>query len=218
MVKKIRKISKKGPKASYAVPLVVAFSSLYGPRCVGRPFWQTFDDPGSIRTVFSRHLDASLLIADRILPIGEYLGWGLRSSPGKVGGMFGKSGVIPMGFAPVEENADSGDPRLGIFVMVALVKGENLDRFSNRLGMEFEEIDRVVFENSIGTAFQIIPGYDRVLYTPPLLAKSLNAGIDQLNQQIQEAFEKVTVSYPGPFEPFPSDLIASIPTHEPLQS
>jgi hypothetical protein len=219
VVKKIRKVSKKGPKANYAVPLVMPLTALFGPRCVGKPFWHSFDDPAPIRAVLSRHLDEPLLTADRILPIDEYLAWGLRSSPGKVAGMFGRSGVIPMGPPGIEEAEEmSDDPRLGVLVLAALVKGERLNEFSGRLGEEFSELDRVAFENAVAPALRIIPGYDRLLYTPPLLAPSLNAGIDHLNHLVEDAFDKGSIPYPGAFTPCPAERLASIPTHEPIQT
>jgi hypothetical protein len=219
VVKKIRKVSKKGPKANYAVPLVMPLTALFGPRCVGKSFWHSFDDPAPIRAVLSRHLDEPLLTADRILAIDEYLAWGLRSSPGKVAGMFGRSEVIPMGPSGTEETDEaSDDPRLGVLVLVALVKGERLNEFSGRLGEDFSEIDRVAFENAAGPVLQIIPGYDRLLYTPPLLAASLNAGIDHLNLLVEDAFEKGSIPYPGGFASSPAERLASIPTHEPIQT
>ena len=112
----------------------------------------------------------------------------------------------------------SDDPRLGILVLVALVKGERLNEFSGRLGEELSELDRVAFENAVNPALQIIPGYDRLLYIPPLLAASLNAGIDHLNHLVEEAFEKGSVPYPGAFVPSPAERLASIPTHEPIQT
>lgn len=217
MVKKIRKVSKKGPKATYAVPLVMPMTALFGPRCEGRPFWATMEDPHGIHAVLSRHLAVRLLLADRILPIREYLDWGLRSSPGRVAALFGDGEILPMGHWDEREGADPSDlPKLGVLVLVASVKGAALREFSDRLGQELSEVDRAVFENSADRNLQIIPGYDRLLYVPPLHARSLNAGIDHLNQQVEDAFGKAGVEAPGPFDACPSELLGSVPAEEPL--
>jgi len=215
MVKRIRKVSKKGPKAHYAVPLLMPMTALFGSRCEGKPFWYPFEDPSSLRAVLSRHTENPLLLADRILPIGEYLGWSLRSAPGKIAGMFTRSGIIPMGPAPPEEEPGS-DPRLGIVVMVALVKGDQLQEFVNTTGAEFSEIDRVAFENLLGPSVSLIPGLDQLLYTPPILARSLDRGIDHVNDLARHAFERASVAYPGAFNRCGVQVLSSIPSHEPI--
>jgi len=215
MVKKIRKVSKKGRKANYAVPLLMPLTVLAGARCGGKPLWNTFDDPPSIRIALSRHMDAPILLADRMLPLAEYLDWNLRSSPGRIAGMFERSAIIPMG-PPPEDWESSQLPRLGLGVLVALVKGENLQSFFTQTGRELSEIDRVAFENAIGPCLQIIPGYDRFLYSPPISARSINQGIEYLNHLTREAFGIASVPYPGPFEPCPAEIVSSIPTHEPI--
>ena len=215
MVQKIRKKIKKGPKAPHAIPLAMVMTALYGFEREGRDFRRPFEDPAKLRSALRLLLDEEIIPADRVLSDHEYLEWGLKTSPGRLVEMFSRPGLIPMG--PAVEEEDSGTrPRLGILPIVAVVKGRNLDAFSDTMGREWPEVARVAFQNSVFPSFNLIPGYDLLLYLPPFHARDTNRGITALNQMMEEAFHQAGRSYPGPFEPFPDEILSRIPVREPI--
>lgn len=213
MVKKIKKKIQKGPKATYAVPLVMALTALYGPRREGKDFRHLLEGADEIRKALQLHLGESLLLTDRPLSTAEYLSWGFKSRPARLAEMFSNSGLLPMG--PAVDNDQEGEPQLGILPMIALVQDRGLNDFSERLGEELAEVSRVSFQNAIYSALGLIPGYDLLLYTPPCPAPGLNHAIDSLNASLKEAFEQAAVPFPGPFPTLPESALASIPLKEP---
>ncbi|MEK6683946.1 MAG: hypothetical protein AABY46_04735, partial [Nitrospirota bacterium] len=215
MVQKIRKKVKKGPKAPHAVPLAIVMTALYGFERKGRDFRQTFEDPVQLRAALRQQLDQEPIPADRVLSFYEYRDWGLKSAPGRLSGMFSKTGLIPMG-PPLEEEEASAFPQLGILPTVAIVKAEHLESFSGKLGDEWHEVARVAFQNSVYPTFNLIPGYDLLLYMPICHARDTNRAITALNHVTQEAFDQAGRPYPGPFQMFPVDVLARIPLQEPI--
>jgi len=213
MVKKIKKKIQKGPKASYAVPLVMVLTALYGPRREGKDFRRPLEGANEIRSALQRHLGPPLILADRPLSIAEYLSWGFKSRPARLAEMFSNAGILPMG--KTTDNDREGDPQLGVLPMVALVQERELNGFSERLSEDLSEIDRVAFQNAIYPALGLIPGYDLLLSAPLSPAQGLNHAIDALNAALKEAFEQAAVSFPGPFPSVPEPVLASIPLKEP---
>lgn len=214
MIKKIKKKIQKGPKATYAVPMAMVFTALYGPRREGKDFRQPLEQISEIREVLQRHLGQTLILADRPLSLAEYLSWGFKSRPSRLAEMFSGAGVLPMGPVTEEEPLERS-PRLGIFPMIVLVQERELESFSDQLSEDLSEITRVAFQNAIYSALRLIPGYDLLLYSLPMPAQGLNHAIDSLNQQMQAAFEQAAVPFPGPFEPIPSSALEVIPLKEP---
>jgi hypothetical protein len=213
MVQKIRKKIKKGPKAPHAVPLAIVMTALYGIPRDGRDFRDPFEDYSRLRAALKLLLDQEVIAADRVLSPSEYLDWGLKESPGRLVEMFLRAGTIPMGPAAGEEDLGSR-PRLGILPVIAVVKGQSLDRFSETMGREWPEVGRVAFQNSIYPAFHLIPGYDLLLYAPLCHARVLNRGIEVLNRLTEDAFHQAGRLYPGPFDPLPDDRLSRIPLKE----
>lgn len=215
MVQKIRKKIKKGPKAPHAVPLAVVMTALYGFERKGRDFRLTFEYPSQLRAALRQQLDCEPIPADRVLSFYEYRDWGLKSAPGRLAGMFSKTGLIPMG-PPLEEEEASAFPQLGILPTVAIVKAEHLESFSEKLGDEWYEVARVAFQNSVYPTFNLIPGYDLLLYMPICHARDTNRAITALNHVTEEAFDQAGRPYPGPFRMFPDEILAQIPVQEPF--
>ena len=213
MVKKIKKKIQKGPKATVAIPLVIAMTALHGSRRQGRDFRHVFPEPKAIQNALQLHFDQRLMVADRPLSLEEYLGWGFRSKPARLAEMFSGSGVIPIGPAVDEDTLDDL-PRLGILPVIALVQDKSLEEFSLKLGEELSEISQVTFQNVIFPALQLIPGYDLLLYRPPGPARGLNHAIETLNSMVKEAFEQATVPPPPPFESCPAAFLTEIPLKE----
>jgi hypothetical protein len=214
MVKKIKKKTQKGPKATVAVPMLIAMTALYGSRRQGKDFRHLFSAPKTIQNALQLHFDQRLMVADRPLSLEEYLAWGFRSKPAKLAEMFGDSGVIPIGPAVDQDDLDE-NPRLTVFPIVALVQDKALQIFSAKLGEELSEVSQVTFQNAIFPALGLIPGYDLLLYRPPAPARGLNHAIESLNILMKEAFEQASVPFPGPFDLCPEPLLADIPLKEP---
>jgi len=213
MVQKIKRKVKKGPKAPHAVPLAIVMTALYGFERAGRDFRRSFEDMDRLRAALRLQLDQEIIPADRVLSFREYLDWGLKSSPGRLVEMFSRSGCIPMGPAVGEE--DHGPrPRLGILPIIAVVKGNQLETFGGRIGREWSELARVAFQNSVYPAFNLIAGYDLLLYQPPHHARDINGAIAAVNQMMEDAFHHADRAYPGPFDPFPIDALSRIPIQE----
>jgi hypothetical protein len=213
MVHKIKKKIKKGPKASYVIPLAIVMTALYGFECSGRDFRRSFDDVVNLRAALQLQLDQEIIPADRVLSSQEYLDWGLKSSPGRLAEIFSRPGFIPMGPAVDEEDTEPR-PRIGILPIIAVVKGMQLENFGERLGREWSEVARVAFQNSVYPAFNLIAGYDRLLYQPPNHARGINGAIAAINQMMEDAFHQAGRPYPGSFDPFPDDSLSRIPVQE----
>ena len=215
MVKRIRKRAKKGPHAIQCVPMVMAMTCLYGLRLEGKDFRQPFDSAGKIRMVLQSHLGWDLLIPDRILSRSEYLDWGLKASPGKLAQMFMPEKLIPMG--PSLGNDDTEDqPLLGLLPFLAVVRGKGLEMFLRKRPEDFSELNRVVFQNSISSFFNLIPGYDQLLYSPPCHIRNINASINGLNEQMNDAFQKASIPPPMEWGGIPEGILDGIPLYEPL--
>ena len=214
MVQKIRKKVKKGPKAPHAVPLAIVMTALYGFESQGRDFRRSFDDPARLRAAVRLQLDQDVIPADRVLSMKEYQDWGLKSSPGRLAEMFSRPAIIPMG--PAVDEEDIGQrPRLGILPIVAVVKGMQLETFGGRIGREWSEVARVAFQNSVYPAFNLIAGYDLLLYSSPHHARDVNHAISAINRMMEDAFHQAGRPYPGPFDPLPDETLSRIPLQEP---
>ncbi|MBI3810720.1 MAG: hypothetical protein HY283_00730 [Nitrospirae bacterium] len=216
MVQKIKKKVKKGPKAPHAVPLAIVMTALYGFQREGRDFRRPFDDMAKLRAALRLQLDQDVIPADRVLSFREYRDWGLKGSPGQLAGMFSRSGSIPMG-SGIEEDIDKR-PRLGILPIIAVVKGMQLETFGGKIGREWSEVARVAFQNSVYPAFNLIAGYDLLLYQPPHHARDINRAIGAINQMMEDAFHQAGRPYPGPFDLFSDEILSHIPLQESFSS
>lgn len=186
MVKKIRKLTKKGPRANYAIPMVMGMTCLFGIKREGRDFFSAMESPEQLSLILSSHLGQEVVVGERPLSKAEYLDWGFRAEPGKLAEMFAKSGVIPMGPSTGEE--DLGDsPRLGILPLLTVLKGRDLEGFQKSHETSFSEIHRVSLEKIFYPAFNMIPSYDLFLFHGPLHAQRINDIISSLNFQVKTA-------------------------------
>ncbi len=216
-MRKIRKKIKKGPKAPHAALLAFALTVLYGPERKGRDFRHSLEDPGGIRAALQQWLGPDLIPADRPLSLNEFEGWAETTSPGRLGGMFARTGCLPMG--PKTGDAESDDtPFLGILPILAIRKGRELDDLFKRIGKEIPEVSRVAFHNALNPSLNLIPGYDHLLHSPLVHVRDLNRGIAHLNHLCEDAFHLASKPYPGPFPPLLPPLISSFPAYEPLIS
>jgi len=186
LVKKIRKLTKKGPRANYAIPMLIGMTCLYGIKREGRDFFNALESPEQLSLILSSHLGQEVVVGDRPVRKTEYLDWGFRAEPGKLAEMFAKSGIIPMGPSMGEE--DLGDsPRLGILPLLTILKGRDLEGFLKANETSFSEIHRVSLEKIFYPAFNMIPSYDLFLFHGPLHAQRIKDIIASLNFQMETA-------------------------------
>ena len=220
MVIKIKKRLKKGPQAPHAVPLVMAMTALYGSRRQGKEFRHPIAEIGKLRATLGDYLGQTVLPADRPLSPSEYLGWGLRATPGQLAKTFSVSGVIPMwpmgSATPEGEPKEEGEgrPRLGLLPLVVLVKAKDLDALATTIGREWPELSRVALQNILYPAFGMIPGYDLLLFLPPCHGRDLNHAIEGLNRLVEDEYRKSGVPLPTRFDPLPEHALAAIPWTE----
>lgn len=216
-MRKIKKKIKKGPKAPHASLLVIPMTILYGPERKGKDFRHPIDDPAALKAALEHWLGPEVIPADRPLSLEEFRGWAATISPGRLAGMFRKTGRIPMG--PASDESDWGDtPFPGIIPILAIRKGRDLEVLFKNLGTDFPEVTRVAFNNALGPSLNLIPGYDQLLYSPVVHVRDLNRGIDILNQLTETAFNQAISPYPGPFPLLKDPFISSFPVYEPLIS
>ncbi len=214
MVHKIRKKTKKGPKASYAVPMVLVMTCLYGFKREGREFRGMLERPDSLGTLLAGHFGQEVVLAERPLSIREYLEWGLRSQPGRLAEMFGRSGLIPMGPAVTEEDLGTF-PRLGILPFLVLIKGRDLEAFIRRDWPELSEVACVALQNCLYPTFNLIPGYDLLLYSAPCHARQINGAIVTVSAILEAEFERGGIACPEPFDLCPDEEIEGILSYQP---
>ena len=195
--------------------MVMAITCLYGLRLKGKDFRQTFDSVEKIRMTLQAHLGWDILIPDRVLSRSEYLGWGLKATPGQLAQMFMPAKLIPMG--PALEKEDTQDqPLLGLLPFLAVVRGKGLEMFLGKRPEDFSEINRVAFQNSVTPFFNLIPGYDQLLYSPPCHIRNINTAIQSLNEQMKDAFQKASIPPPMDLGEIPEGILTGIPLYEPL--
>jgi len=214
MVKKIKKKIKKGPKGSYAVPMCMALTCLYGIRLEGKDFRRSLEAPEKVRNVLMDHLGQRVLVGDRVLSQFEYIDWGLKSTPSRLAHQFSQSEFIPLE-SPTGHD-EEGRPVLGILPILVLLKGKEVEAFLRKAVGEFSEVNRVAFQNSVASVFNLIPGYDQLLYSPPCHPRQLDDALSTLNDMMDDSFYKAGVPSPGPFEPFPEEFLTRIPLSEPF--
>ena len=197
--------------------MVMPLTCLYGLRLEGRDFRNVFDAPEKVQGILQTHLFQEVMIGDRVLSRTEYIQWGFKSAPGQLAGMFSRPGMILMS-PPINDIEEDVQPRLGILIFLALVKGKDLKAFLQKGMQEFSEVLRVAFQNSVRTCFSLIPGYDQLLYSPPCHARNLNGALSFLNGMMEESFYRSGVPFPGPFAVFQESMLSSIPLNEAVRS
>jgi hypothetical protein len=213
MVKKIKKKIKKGPGGTVAVPMAMVLAGLYGSRLRGGDLRRPFESPGKIREVLESHLGRRVTIAERPLSPDELRDWEFRTTPGRLAGRFSSTDFFPID--PPGAIGDGEAPRLGILPLLVLAKGRDLAAILEEKPSEFSEINRVAFQNAAAATFNLIPGYDQLLWSPPVHAKRLNGAIAVLDAMVKEAYDRADVTYPGPFDRIDDGVLSGIPVSEP---
>jgi hypothetical protein len=214
MVRKIKKKFKKGSGGTVAVPMVMVLTGLYGSRLKEGDLRRPFESPGAIRAVLESHLGQRVTIAERPLSPEEFRRWEFRTAPGRLAGRYSMSDFIPID-PPVEKD-DADGPAPGILPFLVLAKGRELASILQNEPSEFSEINRVAFQRAVAVTFNLIPGFDQLLWSPPVHAKQLNGAFAVLDSLVKEAFDRADVACPGPFQRIKEEVLSAIPVSEPL--
>jgi len=215
MVKKIRKTFKKGPKADYSVPMVFVMTGLYGFKREGKDFFWELEKAEDLRMILSDHLGYPVVLGERPLSREEYLKWSLKAEPGKLAQMFAPSRMISMG--PYVHPVDDGkEPRLGILPLLCLVKGRGLKEFLNHSWFQLPEVTQATLNRILYSAFNMIPGYDLLLYPGPLHPRRINEGISWINGELEAEAGRSSSVLEMKIPPFDPEALENIPWYQPF--
>lgn len=209
MVKKIKKKSPAGASGWRGVPLAVVVTALAGPRREGRDVLRPFSPTWRLREIFLDHFSLEVVSTDRPLTLGEFTAWPGVIDPAWAFKSAGDHGVV-LTKAPVEETSEG--PRLGVVPLVVRLLASDLDRLADLWADDFPEVARVGLTAALNDAMNLIPGYDRAVWTGPRPARDLNALIIHLNALVADECSLAGVEPPRRFS-LGSDLrIAAIPS------
>lgn len=167
-----------------------------------------FSPTWRLREIFLDHFSLEVVSTDRPLTLGEFAAWPGLTDPAWVFKSAGGHGVV-LTKAPVEE-ADEG-PRLGVVPLVVRLLASDLERLSGLWDEDFPEVARVALSTAFTEAMNLIPGYDRAVWSGPRPARDLNALINHLNALVADEFALARVECPRPFPGASDRLAATIP-------
>jgi hypothetical protein len=208
VVKKIKRKSPAGSSGWLGVPLAVAVTALAGPRREGRDVLRAFSPAWRLREIFLDHFSLEIVSTDRPLTLGEFTGWPGLADPAWAFKSAGGHGVV-LTKGPSEEAGEG--PRLGVVPIVVRLMSSDLDRLSDLWTEDFPEVARVAFTGAFTEAMNLIPGYDRAVWTGPRPARDLNALISHLNGLVADECSLAGVDRPRPFPSALDRLTATIP-------
>ncbi len=208
MVKKIKKKSPAGASGWRGVPLALVVTALAGPRREGRDVLRLFSPTWRLREIFLDHFSLEVVSTDRPLTLAEFAAWPGLTDPSWAFKSAGGHGVV-LTKTTVEE-VDEG-PRLGVVPLVVRLLAPDLDRLPGLWDEDFPEVARVALTTAFTEAMNLIPGYDRAVWSGPRPARDLNALINHLNALVADEFSLTGVERPRPFPHAPDRLAATIP-------
>lgn len=208
MVQKIRKKTKGGADAPRLVPLVLVVSALAGPRRGGRDVRRPFSPAWRLREIFVDHFDLDVVSTDRPLDMEEYVRW-----PGAVDPLWAMraAGEHKVVLTKTPQEYDDDSIRAGIVPILALVAGSRLDELAALWAADLPEVARVGLTGAFNEAFNLIPGYDRVVFAGPRPARDLNGLIGHLHALVGDECASGGVAPPSPFPLCPERVLAAGP-------
>ncbi|MFZ5877683.1 MAG: hypothetical protein ACOYXU_14950 [Nitrospirota bacterium] len=209
MVKKIKKKSPAGASGWRGVPLALAVTALAGPRREGRDVLRVFSPTWRLREIFLDHFSVEVVSTDRPLTLGEFTAWPGSADPAWAFKSAGGHGVV-LTKAAVEETSEG--PRLGVVPVVVRLMASDLDRLSELWVQDFPEVARVALTAAFTEAMNLIPGYDRAVWSGPRPARDLNALINHLNALVADECAMAGVDVPRRFPLGVEQRIAAIPS------
>jgi hypothetical protein len=213
VVKKIKKKSPAGASGWRGVPLALVVTALAGPRREGRDVLRPFSPAWRLREIFLDHFSLEVVSTDRPMTLGEFMAWPGLADPAWVFKSAGGHGVV-LTKAPVEEGSEG--LRLGVVPLVVRLMASDLDRLSELWAEDFPEVARVALTNAFNEAMNLIPGYDRAVWSGPRPARDLNALINHLNALVADECSLAGVDAPRRFPLGAEQRLATIPSVVPL--
>jgi hypothetical protein len=208
VVKKIKKKSPAGSSGWRGVPLALVVTALAGPRREGRDVLRAFSPAWRLREIFLDHFSLEVVSTDRPMTLGEFTAWPGLVDPAWAFKSAGGHGVV-LTKAPVEEASEG--PRLGVVPIVVRLMASDLDRLPELWAEDFPEVARVALTNTFTEAMNLIPGYDRAVWSGPRPARDLNALINHLNALVADECSMAGVEAPRRFPLGADQRIAAIP-------
>jgi hypothetical protein len=190
------------------VPLALVVTALAGPRREGRDVLRAFSPAWRLREIFLDHFSLEVVSTDRPMTLGEFTAWPGLVDPAWAFKSAGGHGVV-LTKAPVEEASEG--PRLGVVPIVVRLMASDLDRLPELWAEDFPEVARVALTNTFTEAMNLIPGYDRAVWSGPRPARDLNALINHLNALVADECSMAGVEAPRRFPLGADQRIAAIP-------
>jgi hypothetical protein len=209
VVKKIKKKSPAGSSGWRGVPLALVVTALAGPRREGRDVLRPFSPAWRLREIFLDHFSLEVVSTDRPLTLAEFTAWPGLADPAWAFKSAGGHGVV-LTKAPVDEVGEG--PRLGAVPVVVRLMASDLDRLSDLWAEDFPEVARVALTAAFTEAMNLIPGYDRAVWTGPRPARDLNALINHLNALVADECAMAGVDQPRRFPLAADQRTAAIPS------
>lgn len=208
MVQKIRKKTKGGADALRLVPLVLVVSALAGPRRGGRDVRRPFSPAWRLREIFVDHFDLDVVSTDRPLGLDEYVRWPGAADPVWTMRAAGEHKVV---LTKTPQEYDDDSIHAGIVPLLALVAGSRLDDLAALWAADLPEVARVGLTGAFNEAFNLIPGYDRVLFVGPRPARDLNGLIGHLYALVSDECASGGVATPSSFPLCPERVLSAGP-------
>jgi hypothetical protein len=209
VVKKIKKKSPTGASGWRGVPLALVVTALAGPRREGRDVLRAFSPAWRLREIFLDHFSLEVVSTDRPLTLTEVMAWPGLVDPAWAFKSAGGHGVV-LTKAPVEEGSEG--PRLGVVPVVVRLMASDLGRLSELWAEDVPEVARVSVTHAFTEAMNLIPGYDRAVWSGPRPARDLNALIDHLNALVADECSLAGVEAPKRFSLGAEQRLAAMPS------
>ncbi len=108
------------------------------------------------------------------------------------------------------------EPRLGVLPILCLVKGKALEGFLNHPWDRFAEVVQTILNRVLYGAFNMIPGYDQILFSGPMHAKGANEGIAALNESLEMEGERTGTTLSRVIQSFEREGLEEIPLYQPF--
>ena len=210
MVKKIKRKVKHGKDTTVGLPMVLLSTAMFGSRRRGRPLPGAWDQPGLLAKFFSDHFNMTITSGDRPIGPRAFENWLGRARWENFGPANWPGGAFPISSS--DDDPPSGDdPTLACIPILILSSRRDMDAALNRAGGDWKEIQETSFERWAHGAFNLIPGYDRIVHSPLAPIAAANRGIEILNARTRDEFDRAGLSRPPSFPPFPAETLSRVP-------
>ncbi len=189
--------------------MALVVTALAGPRRETREVLRAFSPAWRLREIFLDHFNLEVVSTDRPMTLGEVTAWPGLADPAWAFKSAGGHGVV-LTKAPAEEASEG--PRLGVVPMVVRLMASDLDRLPELWAEDFPEVARVALTGAFTEAMNLIPGYDRAVWSGPRPARDLNGIINHLNALVADECSLAGVDVPKRFSLGAEQRLAAIPS------